>query len=121
MNRVYAILRNMCWAFGADLAFLIVLIVAGALRHKAPEGLLTGIFCVGYFGGLLSLFVGTSIAVGMGLTRPVAKDDDRKPLVAFLGVVSLMFILLGLVYAYIIVPHHILSCLMSYVAMRGRR
>lgn len=105
MNRVYAILRNMCWAFGADLAFLIVLIVVGALEHKAPEWLLTGIFCVGYFGGLLSLFLGTSIAVGMGLMRPVAKDDDRKPLVAFLGVVSLMFILLGLVHAYIIVPH----------------
>ena len=44
MNRVYAILRNMCWAFGADLAFLIVLIVVGALEHKAPEWLLTGIF-----------------------------------------------------------------------------
>lgn len=109
MNRVYAILRNLCWAFGADLAFLLVLAVGGVLQYKVPEWMFAGILWVGYFGGLLSLFVGTSIAVGMGLMRPVAKDDDRKPLVAFLGVGSLMFILLGFLMVYLqvhlIVPH----------------
>lgn len=105
MNRVYAILRNLCRAFGVDLAFLLVLIVAGALEHKVPEWLFTGMVCVGIFGGLLSLFLGTAIAVGMGLMRPVAKDDDRNPLVASLGVVSLMFILIGLVQAHLILPH----------------
>ena len=105
MNRVYAILRNLCWAFASDLAFLLVLIVAGALEHKVPEWLFTGMFLVGYFGELLSLFLGTSIAVGMGLMRPVAKDDDRKPLVAFLGVVSWFFILLGLVHAHLVLPN----------------
>ena len=105
MNRFYTVLRNLCWAFGADLLFFVILVISGLLEHSVPICISEVIFAVGWGGGFVALSFGTSLAVGLGLTRPIGKDVVPKTWVALLGVASGVFILLALAYAYFIMPH----------------
>lgn len=105
MNRFYTVLRNLCWAFGVDLFFFMILIVSELLEHSVPIGVCEFIFGIGWVGGLVSLFFGTSLAVGLGLMRPIGKDVVPKMRVALLGFVSGVVILPALARAYFILPH----------------
>ena len=85
----------MCWLFAVELLMFGFVVLGGIL----DSGI---IFVCGLYGGMLTVDIGTAIAVGLGLMRPTKDTVKKHAATVILGGFSSICTLLGILQTYIV-------------------
>ena len=94
-NHIYSVLKNMCWLFAVELLMLAIFILGSILDSAV-------IFVCGLYGGMLTVVIGTAIAVGLGLMRPTKDTVKKHAATVILGAFSTLCTLLGILQTYLV-------------------